>query len=154
MQISLEGCLRDHQCLHVCVEKAQGVATGLLGLVQCDFDLLEELFDRVPRLTKKGHADAGAGTALGAIEQKRGMEAGNDPGTEIPSPRLGLQGIGSQVGHEHDEVIAAQVGHRITGGDRFAQARGDLPQQLITEVVAQSVVDGLEVVQIDVEKRA
>ena len=52
---------------------------------------------------------------------------------------------------QHHELVAAHPGHQVTVTAQVgAQALGDGPQQRVAGVVAQGVVDGLEVVQVQV----
>ena len=54
----------------------------------------------------------------------------------------------------HHELIAPQACHGIAGAHAAAQAHGDLFEQTVTPVVAQAVVDGFEVVQIQEQQSA
>jgi hypothetical protein len=50
---------------------------------------------------------------------------------------------------DHDEFIAAQPGYQVAGPDAAAQALRHFLQQFVADVMAQRVVDVLEIVEID-----
>ena len=54
----------------------------------------------------------------------------------------------------HHELIAAPAGHGIAGTHTGAQARADLFEQTVTPLMAQAVVDGFEVVQVQQQQSA
>lgn len=54
--------------------------------------------------------------------------------------------------HDH-EFVAADTGHRIAVAHAIGQAPGNLPQEQVALVVAQGVVEDLEVVEIDEQQR-
>ena len=61
--------------------------------------------------------------------------------------------VGGGVGGFHAaeqecELVAAQPGHRVGAAQLAAQARGDVPQQDVAGLVAEGVVDLLEVVEV------
>ena len=49
---------------------------------------------------------------------------------------------------QHGELIAAQTRHGVTGTQALAQPVGDHAEQGIAGMVAELVVDGLEIVQV------
>jgi hypothetical protein len=70
-------------------------------------------------------------------------------GHDVEDPlRQQLGGHAGAIG-EHDELVAAEAGDGLALADRGAQAVGDRPQQLVAGTVAEGVVDGLEVVEVE-----
>ena len=69
----------------------------------------------------------------------------------MQDPRRGVRGLRGVVhAFEQDgELVAAEAGDRIGRADRDPQPACDLLQHLVSGRVAEAVVDGLEVVQID-----
>ena len=59
-----------------------------------------------------------------------------------------------QVFQQHQKLIAAQAGHGVAFAHTSRQAQRNLLQQDIAHVMAQCVVQGLEVVQIEAQQRA
>ena len=53
-----------------------------------------------------------------------------------------------EIGQQDPELVAAKAGHHVAGAKHGGQARTDLGEQHVAEVVAQRVVDLLEVVQV------
>jgi hypothetical protein len=58
-----------------------------------------------------------------------------------------------EIFRDHDELIAPEAPERVGGAHDAVQARRDRSQQLVPGVVTQRVVDALEVVQIDEQRR-
>ena len=54
---------------------------------------------------------------------------------------------------QQPELVAAEAGDRVGRADRFAQACGDADQQVVAGLVAERVVDLLEVVDVDEQDR-
>ena len=63
--------------------------------------------------------------------------------------RLVQAGVGQQDG----ELVAAQPGEEVAGPQGRAQARADLPEQVVAGVVAEAVVDLLEAVEVEQQQR-
>ena len=70
------------------------------------------------------------------------------------APAAGLQRLVAGVLQQDHELVAAQPRHGVAPGHAGAQALGDLLQQLVALLVAQRVVEHLEVVQVDEHQRA
>ena len=58
------------------------------------------------------------------------------------------------IAQDHGELVATQARDGVAFLDAGAQALRDDGQQLVAGLVAQRIVDLLEVVQVDVEQRA
>jgi hypothetical protein len=54
---------------------------------------------------------------------------------------------------DHDELVPAETPQRIGVADHAVQSRGDSSQELIASAVTEGVVDRLEVVEIDKQRR-
>ena len=65
---------------------------------------------------------------------------------------LGLLDGGAER-QQHGELVAADAGHELGAGDAGLQARADLAQQPVAGVVAERVVELLEVVEVDQQQR-
>ena len=51
------------------------------------------------------------------------------------------------------ELVAAEAGHQILAAHDAAQPLGDVEDELVADVMAERVVDVLEVIEVDVEHR-
>jgi hypothetical protein len=71
------------------------------------------------------------------------------------------QALGDELGagvergtlHEDDELIAAEASRRVALADHARQPRGDDPQELVAGGVPEGVVDVLEAVHVNVQRR-
>jgi hypothetical protein len=62
-------------------------------------------------------------------------------------------GMLAELFQHHHELVAPQAGHGVHVAHAFVQALGHLLQQQVALVVAQGVVQGLEVVEVDEQQR-
>ena len=65
--------------------------------------------------------------------------------------RLGVRQAG--VRHDHHELLAAVAARQVDGAHIGGQPHGELAQHLVADVVAEAVVDLLEVVDVDHQRR-
>ena len=61
-----------------------------------------------------------------------------------------FQRVLTQVFQHHNEFISAQTSHRIAVTHTGDQALGNLLQQNVSNIVAEGIVERLEIVQIDI----
>ena len=54
---------------------------------------------------------------------------------------------------QHGELVTAETGDQVVGAHAALESRGDGDEQLVTDVVAEAVVDELEVVEVDEQHR-
>ena len=91
-------------------------------------------------------ADADVAALAGDVErlaERRAQPAGGHR-------RLRLVG---DAGAEDRELVAAEARDQVALADRAAQALGDLDQQPVAGLVAEAVVDDLEVVEVEEQHR-
>ena len=69
-----------------------------------------------------------------------------------PAQRLRVHGVG-QVGQQDDEFVAAEAGDAVALPQHPREPRADLLQQQVTVMVAESVVDLLEPVEVEQQER-
>ncbi len=133
--------------LHLRLEGDVAVLAGCLGVVHGDIGVAEQrLGARVRR--GEGDADAGADAHLGAVELERPVE-GLDQGAR---QALDLADGGDAL-EQHRELIAAEARHGVGGARGLDDALRHRLQQAVAGVVAERVVDVLEVVQIEEHDR-
>ena len=94
-----------------------------------------------------GNADARADVALVLADAHRRLEAFDDALGQL----LGADVVAA-VEQQHEFVATAARRQRMLG-HQPAQAVADLHQQLVADLVAEAVIDALEVVQVEVEQR-
>ena len=71
----------------------------------------------------------------------------------ICSASDGQLGLVGATGLDDGEFVAAEPRHQIVAADAGAQAVRDLAQQLVADLVAERIVDALELVDVDIEDR-
>ena len=99
-------------------------------------------------LRKEGDADAGGQEQLAPAQRKGGTQAGED----LPRHPGGILRLGDVRQHD-DELVTAHPGDPILLSERGPQSAGNLPQQTVSFVMAQGVVDVLESVQVNEQHR-
>ncbi len=116
---------------------------GVLGGVHGDVGVLEELVHG--RAVVRGHRDADAG-----VHHHRD---GSQVDRQVER-RVHLLGASSHrlaagdVADEDGELVAAEPRQHVAGAHEARQSGGDLLQQAVTVLVAERVVDLLEVVEV------
>ena len=86
---------------------------------------------------------------LAAVDHDRSLKAGYDPLGHLPGAirfRYGWQ--------QHRKLIATKPGDAVVFADAFGEAFAHNSQQSITGAVARSVIDTLELVQINIQQAA
>ena len=140
--------------LHVRIEETQGVAPRFLGLVHGQVGLLQQFIDARSVAAEQGDADAGGAVIVDIAELIGLVERGEDLFADGLGLGRGVLSLVAQACQHHHEFVAAQPGHGIARAHAGGQALGDLLQQQVADVVAQGVVERLEIVQIDEQQRA
>ena len=144
-----ERCLRQ-----LVVKYAQGVAPGCLGLVQGEVHALEQLVRGVLRFAEHSDADAGCfpTTVLADFENLTKRDEQRLP--ENPGG-IGccLRGIAKVVGDDR-KVIRAKARCKCRAPGAFSDPCRDLLEQSVPGVMAERIVDCLEIIEVDVEQCA
>jgi hypothetical protein len=110
--------------------------------------VLDEAVGRVAVVREAGDADAAGDRQAAAGHLEGFRQAGHD----LAGGVLAETGVWLRV-HRHDELVAAQARDGVFVAEQAPQAAGDLAEQQVAHVVAEVVVDRLEVVQVDEEHR-
>ncbi|MCY1408196.1 hypothetical protein D9M71_235150 [compost metagenome] len=118
-----------------------GQRHGLLGLLQ-------QFLGAVTVLGEQGDADGGAQADLLMIEGKRRFQVIEDALRQLGG-FVGLLDIGLDQG----ELVAAEAGEGAQATAMSAQAIGQGQQQLVAGLVAELLVDALEIVEADTQHR-
>ena len=95
-----------------------------------------------------GDADADRGVQLSVPDRHRGLHGPVDALGQRTGCRLGIV----EVLGQHDELVATQTAHRVRRPDQLPEAGGGLHQQAVTGGMPEPVIDGLEIVDVEVEE--
>ena len=136
------------------VVKAVGVAPGRLGLVHGSVGTLEQILGRTHAGAEQAHAQAGAGQQHAPSQVHRPRHRRQHLLRQCAGLLLGLDLVGVQGICQHHEFVATQARHQRLAAHRFTQVARHVLQVLVAHLVAQGVVDGLEVIQIHQQQRA
>src|ERR1700730_11726667 len=98
-----------------------------------------------------GYADASGYVESVAVDADRLAQGVGDTGRADPGEGVGRL-VAGQVGGDDHELVAAEAGEGVGEPDGAAKIVGDLPEELVADVVAVGIVDDLEAVQIDHEE--
>jgi hypothetical protein len=119
-----------------------------LGRVHGDVGALHQRLDVAAVLGEHRDPDAGADEQRQALEAERLL----DRAGQLDGDLLGL--LDRRAGRQQDrELVAADAGDQLGAGDSGLQAGADLAQQPVTGLVAERVVELLEVVEVDQQQR-
>ena len=129
-------------------EELVGVLALVLGPVHGDVGVLEQGRRVVRIVGKHAHADAAGDEQLVAVDRDR---AGQRVDQLLRAGRHLLHV--AHRAHQHGELVAAQAGDDVALAQARAEALGDLLQQHVAGLVPEGVVDVLEAVEVDEQRR-
>ena len=148
-QVVLEPDAASDLRLHLRMEELEAVLSFGLGLVERDIGVAQQFAARGP--IADGDADAGVGVerGQGAVELEGLLHHIEEA-------------FGDQFGGHHgvapvdqdDEFVTTHPPDRVRPAQRARQAGGDRHQQTVSGLVAEGVVDDLEVIDVDIEGSA
>ena len=134
--------------VHSLLEVGMAAAAAVLGEVERDVGLLQQVGAALPVPWENRDADAGAGVDDVAVDLER-LVQGLDQGAR---DRAGIAPL-LQPGQHHRELVAAEAGDDVDVAHGAADARRGVPQQHVAGGVAEGVVGPLETVEVDVQHR-
>ena len=138
-----------NRVLHPGLEHGVAVLAVPLGAVHRDVRVAQQLLGRGwlsrrdPDARRHAHTSLLVRTELEGMLERFEQALGDQLGTGRQRELLG----------DHDELVAAEAPQRIDVAHHALEPRGDSPQQLIADAVAERVVDALEVVDVDEQRR-
>jgi len=147
-QIDLEPAARLQAGVHLRLEEAAGTLAVALGAVERHVGVFQKPVGIVGVVRRERNADRGADGDEMAVEIVRIAEDFDDA--------LGQRGNllrRLDVGLQHGEFVAAEPRHRVLFAQRAFEPRADLLQQEVAVRMAERVVDGLEIVEVDAQSR-
>ena len=125
------------------------VAAGLLGVVHRQVGVDDHVLGRHRRSVEQRDAEAHGHRAPPAVELRGALA---DVVEQALAERLRLVLVGHR--EQHGALVAAEAGDRVGGAQALEQHAGHPDDQLVAGVVAERVVDRLEVVDVEHEQRA
>ncbi len=130
-------------------EKPIGVATGPFGGVHRFVGLHHQIQCVVVGIARVcGDADAG-GNVQRVVRDLHGQVDGLDDFGCDPRRIVGM----ADLGEDNDEFVAARALDRIAGANAGVEPAGDFLEQGVADIVAERVVDLLEIVEIEKHDR-
>ena len=128
------------------VEEVVAVLSRELRLVHRLMGLPEKLLCLRPtRVINEGEPDAGRDADLPTVDDHRRLDD-----VEEPAGRRG-PGVGPVEPPQHgDELVAGHAREEVVVAQRGTEALPDLAQQLVTDLASVALVDGAEVVDVEV----
>ena len=134
--------------VHRRVVDAGAVAALVLGAIERHVGVAQNVGGIAGAAVDHRNADRGADDDVVAADHVGRADGGNDAAGD----RLQRIGIGGAIGDD-GELVAAEAGHQILAAHDVAQPLGDVEDELVADVMAERVVDVLEVIEVDVEHR-
>ena len=127
------------------LEESEGALAGVLGRVQGQVGLAQQVGSGVGVVVGRRDADAQPGDELDAVQPEGLPEGVEDAGGQRRQVELGG---GGELGAD-GELVAAQAGGRILLAEAARQAGTHLDEQLVTGGMSELLVDRTEVVEVD-----
>ena len=146
-QIVLHPQARDRPAAHALVEHLVPGAASVLGPVHRRVRVADQLIRALPAGGERD-PDAGRDEMLASREHERTRERSRDPLRGVDRVALG-----GDVLEQDSELIAPESRHRVAPAQRMLEARRRGRQQLVSDVMAEAVVDQLEVVEVEEQDR-
>ena len=130
--------------VHLLLEQLDAVLALLLGQVHGHVGVAQHDLGRRRPVVDRGDADAGGDHDLAAVDAERAAEV-----VEQAQGEADRADLVAAVLDQHRELVAAEAGRHRVAGQGLAESLGHPDQQLVADRVAEAVVDGLEVVEVD-----
>ena len=146
-QIELQQTSLLNARVHRQFEEAIGVAALRFGPVHRHVGVLQQGIHVLPVAGADRDADADPDIGLASVQ----IERLGDRLDKAPRQAAGLLRL-LQVSLQHDEFIAAEAGERVGLAQALPQARDRLLEEEVADRVAMEVVDGFEIVEIEIMK--
>ena len=147
-QVAFEELSVGQVGVHRRVVDAGAVAALVLGAIERHVGVAQNVGGVAGAAVDRRDADRGADDDVVAADHVGRADRGDDAAGD----RLQRIGIGLAMGDD-GEFVAAEAGHQILAAHDAAQPLGDVEDELVADVMAERVVDVLEVIEVDVEHR-
>ena len=143
-QVELERAARLQPLVHLALEEAVRAAAVALGEVERHVGVLQQQVGVGAVVRRDGDADAGADHDMPAVDVVGPADQLDDARGELAA----LLGP-ADVGLHHREFVAADARHEVGGRHRLDQTGRHELEQLVADRMAERVVDGLEMIEIE-----
>ena len=121
--------------------------------MQGNIGLLQDIIHAVLPVPEDRDPDAGAAEAFSVIEQVGLANRSQDFLADGLGLGRGLLGNFAQVFEHHDKLITAQSRHGVGVADARGKAPGEFLKEIIACLMAEGLVQHLEIIQIDQQQR-
>ena len=145
-QVAFEELAVGQVGVHRRVVDAGAVAAFVLGAIERHVGVAQNVGGVAGAAVDRRNADRGADDDVVAADHVGRADRGDDAAGD----RLQRIGIGLAMGDD-GEFVAAEARHQILAAHDAAQPLGDVEDELVADVMAERVVDVLEVIEVDVE---
>ena len=145
-QVAFEQFAARQIGVHGGVIDAGAVAAFVLGAIERHVGIAQNVGGIADTAVDDGDADRGADDDVVAADRIGRAERIDDAAGDS----LQRVGIGF-AGGDDGEFVAAEPRHQILAAHDAAQPLGDVENELVADVMAERVVDVLEVIEIDIE---
>jgi hypothetical protein len=139
--------------LHLRVVEAQGVASGLLALIHGDIGLPHQLFCCLLITVKQGDADGGRAAVFKGGKLVSLVEYSHNFLGDIFCLTGRFKPVATQIFQHHHEFIAAQPRHAVVRTDAGLQSLRNLLQQDVADVMAEGIINSLEIIKVKEQDR-
>ena len=147
-QVAFEEFAVGQVRIHRRVVDAGAVAAFVLGAIERHVGVAQNVGGIAGAAVDHRNADTGADDDVVAADHVGRADRGNDAAGDRLQ-RIRIRGAMGDDG----ELVAAEAGHQIVAAHDVAQPLGDVEDELVADVMAERVVDVLEVIEVDVEHR-
>ena len=151
-QLALEHQALDRRGVHLRGVEGEGVAAVLLGVVHRRIGVAQQVDDVLRVARAEGDADAGGQEHLVLAQLERARDLGEQRTRQLRD-RAAVVGIGRQPVDEQRELVPRQAPDHGVLGQRARQALRQHLQHAVAGAVAEGVVDLLEAVHVQVQRR-
>ena len=145
LEVALQLHARDGGGVHLRLIEGEAPLPRRLGGVHGQVGLAQQVVGLGVAIGRDGGADAGPHHHLPALELERRAKRLEDPLGGAARPVL------PRLLEQDRELVATEAGGRVLRAHHRPQSLGHRDQELVAGVVAEGVVDGLEVVEVGEE---
>ena len=131
--------------VHLRLVRDEAALPGPLRVVHGDVRVPQQLFRHGDVLATQCDADAGVDRDVALVDDERLLDRLHQAVGDV------LRLLGGGAAEEHRELVAAEASREVDRPDARLDAPGDGDQELVADVVAEAVVDRLEVVEVEEE---
>src|ERR1035437_4211673 len=152
-QIFLHGCAGIHGGLQSGSKEEQGIFTRGLRLIKGDIGLLQNLIQLFTAVPENADPDAAGADSFATLDVIRPVDCCKDLFSDDLRLRGGDFGSLAEVFKQEEELIGTDPARGVDFADADAKALGGFAQHKVANLMAEGVVQCLEIVEIDEQQR-